>query len=77
MKKLIPALLLVFVATIAFAQFFANWPETHESPSAAYIVAGVILIISLLLLAIAYHRENRKYQDSYRFRETSKSEYED
>jgi uncharacterized membrane protein YqhA len=77
MKKLILALLLIFVATIAFAQFFANWPETHESPSAAYIFAGIILITSLSLLVIGYRRENRKNQDNYHFREINKSEYDD
>ena len=67
MKKLIYALVLVSVATIAFAQFYAHWPETHESPSAAYIVAGIFLVFSILLLIIGYRRENQKKQDDYHF----------
>lgn len=77
MKKLFYALVLVSVATIAFAQFYAHWPETHESPSAAYIVAGIFLVFSILLLIIGYRRENQKNQDDYHFRSSSKDREND
>ncbi|WP_353432973.1 DUF202 domain-containing protein [Polynucleobacter sp. MWH-UH23A] len=77
MKKLIFAVLLVSIATIAFAQFFANWPETHESPTAAFMVAGIFLILSIALLIIGYRQENQKIKDDYHFRKDTKSEYEE
>lgn len=77
MKKLIYALLLIFAATLAFAQFYANWPETHESPSAAYVVAGIVFIISILLLLVGYRHENRKDSEDYHFRDRSKDREND
>lgn len=74
MKKLIYALVLIFVATVAFAQFYANWPETHESPSLAYIVAGIIFLASVLLLIFGYRQENRKGVEDVHFRAPSKDE---
>lgn len=74
MKKLIYALVLIFVATVAFAQFYANWPETHESPSLAYIVAGIIFLASVLLLIFGYRQENRKGVEDVHFRVPSKDE---
>lgn len=68
MKKLIYALVLIFVATLAFAQFYANWPETHESPSAAYIVAGIIFLASVSLLIFGYRQENHKGSENHHFR---------
>jgi LPXTG-motif cell wall-anchored protein len=77
MKKLIFAIVLVFMATIAFAQFFANWPETNESPSAAYIVAGIFLILSISLLVVGYRQENQKIKDDYHFRKDNESEHKE
>lgn len=69
MQKL--ALVLFFFATLVFAQFFPNWPDTNESPIGAYIVSGIILIIVLILLA--NHRyKNQKAKNNYRFRELDK-----
>ncbi len=76
MKKRLAAVVLASVATIAFAQFYANWPETYESPSAAYIVAGIFLIISILLLVIDSLHKNQNNLDDCHFRGNGKSDEE-
>ena len=63
------AFVLLFIATLVFAQLFPNWPETSESPIAAYILAGILLIIVLSLLIAAYLYKNNKSWDDYKYRE--------
>lgn len=68
MKKLLFALL--FISSLAFAQFFANWPETEPSPIFAYIFAGFILLIAVLLIIVVLkEKSNRKDLPNYHFRE--------
>ena len=71
MKKLIYGLFLTFVATFAFGQFYANWPDTNETPSTAYIIAGIIFLSSVTLLFIGYRQENCKKIEDYHFRAPS------
>lgn len=75
MQKL--ALVLLFFATLVFAQFFPNWPDTSESPIGAYIVSGIILIIVLILLVANHRYKNQKAKNNYRFRELDKNDYEE
>lgn len=63
------AFVLLFIATLVFAQLFPNWPETSESPIAAYILAGILLIMVLSLLIAAYLYKNNKSWDDYKYRE--------
>lgn len=63
------AFVLLFFATLVFAQLFPNWPETSEPPIAAYILAGILLIFVLSLLIAAYLHKNNKSRDDYKYRE--------
>ena len=63
------AFVLLFIATLVFAQFFPNWPQTSESPIAAYILAGILLFIVLVLLIAGYLYKNNKSQSNYKYRE--------
>ena len=63
------AFLLLFIATLVFAQFFANWPQTSDSPIAAYLLAGILLFAILVLLIAGYLHKSNKSQDDYKYRE--------
>ncbi len=76
MKKPISAVVLSTVVTISSVQICANWPETYQSPSAAYNVAGIFLIISILLLVIDSLHKNQNNLDDCHFRGNGKSDEE-
>lgn len=68
------AFALLFVATLVFAQFFPSWPQTSESPIAAYILAGILFFIVVVLLIAGYLHKNNKSQDDYKYREHNPDE---
>jgi len=72
MQKL--ALVLLFIATLVFAQFFPNWSSANPSPIGGYIVAGIILLIVLVLLIARYTHKNNKHQNDYHFRDHDQRE---
>lgn len=72
MQKL--GFLLLVTTTLVFAQFFPNWPKTSESPIAAYVVAGIMIFIVLVLLIAGYLHKNNKTLDDYKFREHDKND---
>ena len=68
MKKLLFDLL--FVTSLAFAQFIANWPLSSPSPTQAYIFAAFILLIAILpLIIVLKEKSNREDLPNYHFRE--------
>ena len=68
------AFLLVFIVTLVFAQFFPNWPQTSDSPIAAYLLAGILLVVVLALLIAGYLYKNNKSQNDYKYREREPDE---
>jgi len=68
-------ILLIFVATIAVAQFVSNWPITTEAHSPDYISASIVLLIVLALIILGYLHKNQEKKVNYRFRDEGKDDY--